>query len=425
LAEQGLPELFDALRWRWKPAALIALCIFVGAFLYIQKLPSKYDAKAVVAISPRADVPAAGADTVRVGAPKFVAFAEAPRTAARIGALTGLSRQTLEKAVNASVPVDTGNVSIIVRLEDANKAADVANLYARSVIDFSKNDPLLSGELVASAIAPTTPAAPPRRLLEAAALIVGVLVGVGVSLLLERGRPRLRSWRGIARMTGYPVVGRVPSARALRTRPTEAFSDPVTGSAFRTLRANIEPQLRDEKVGVLLVTSAGKSDGKTTVAAALAEALGRVGMEVLLVDADLKRPRVARLAGMNGQIGLPEVLRGKVSLARAVQPGWTNQVSVLPATADVEGGDLLAQHFGEVLAEARKRFDLVVIDAPPLLGTDDARTMAPIADGVLLVVSAGSIANPVNEAILALESLKAPLLGIIGNRLKEARGFYY
>jgi polysaccharide biosynthesis transport protein len=425
VAEQGLPELFDAVRWRWKPAALIAACIFIGALIYIEQLPSKYDSKAVVAISPRPDVSAAGADTVRVGAPKFVAFAEAPKTAQEVATSLGLSRATLEKAVDASVPLDTGNVTITVRLEDPRQAARVANVYAARIVALARRDPLLTGELVAPAIPPTEPAAPPRRLLEAAALIVGILIGIGVSLLLERGRPRLRSWRGIARMTGYPVVGRVPNVRTLRTRPTEAFSDPVTGSAFRTLRANIEPQLRDEHMGVLLITSASKSDGKTTIAAALAESLGRVGMNVLLVDGDLKRPRVARLASLNGQLGLPEVLRGRISLDRAIQPGWTDQVSVLPATQDPEGGDLIAQRFGGVIEEARKRFDMIVIDAPPLLGTDDARAMAPMADGVLLVVSAGSVANPVNEAILALEALKAPVLGIIGNRLNEARGFYY
>ncbi len=425
MAEQGLPELFDAVRWRWKPAALIAACIFIGALIYIEQLPSKYDAKAVVAISPRPDVSTAGADTVRVGAPKFVAFAEAPKTAEEVAAALGLSRTTLEKAVDASVPLDTGNVAITVRLENPQQAARVANAYAARIVALARRDPLLTGELVAPAIPPTEPAAPPRRLLEAAALIVGILVGIGVSLLLERGRPRLRSWRGIARMTGYPVVGRVPNVRTLRTRPTEAFSDPVTGSAFRTLRANIEPQLRDENMGVLLITSASKGDGKTTIAAALAESLGRVGMKVLLVDGDLKRPRVARLASLNGALGLPEVLRGKIELERAIQPGWMDQVSVLPATQDPEGGDLIAQRFGGVIDDARKDFDMVVIDAPPLLGTDDARVMAPMADGVLLVVSAGSIANPVNEAILALEALKAPVLGIIGNRLNEARGFYY
>src|SRR5436305_13209878 len=110
----GLPDLVDALRWRWKPAAVIALCIFVGALLYIQKLPSEYDGKAIVSISPRVGT-AAGADTVRVEAPKFVAFVEAPETARTVERIVGIPAATLNTAVNATVPVDTGNVSIVVR----------------------------------------------------------------------------------------------------------------------------------------------------------------------------------------------------------------------------------------------------------------------------------------------------------------------
>jgi len=426
LAEEsgGLPDLVDALRWRWKPAAVIALCIFVGALLYIQKLPSEYDGKAIISISPRVGT-AAGADTVRVEAPKFVAFTEAPETARTVEGIVGIPASTLNKSVNASVPVDTGNVSIVVRLRSPQHAAEAANAFADQVISFSKSDPLLTAQIVARALPPTAPAAPPRRLLEAASLVVGVLIGVGVSLLLERGRPRLRSWRDMARMTGYPVVGRVPSTRILRTRPTEAFADPITGSAFRTLRANIEPQLREQDIDMLLVTSPSKGDGKTTVAALLAESLGRLGMRVLLVDADLKRPRLARLAKLNGHPGLADVLRERVTLSQGVQPGWIDELSVLATAPEPEAGDLLPRHFGDVIQQAREDYDVIVVDAPPLLGTDDARVIAPLAAGVILVVSAGSVANPVNEAVLAIESLKAPLLGIVGNRLKESRSLYY
>jgi capsular exopolysaccharide synthesis family protein len=305
------------------------------------------------------------------------------------------------------------------------QAADAANAYAAAVEQFSRRDPLLTAQTVAAAVAPRAPAAPPRRLLEAAALLIGLLLGVGVSVVIERARPRLRSWRDIAKVTGYPVVGRVPGVRVLHSRPTEAFADARTGSAFRTLRANLEPQLRDRKIDVILVTSPGKSDGKTTVAALLAESFGRLGMSVLLVDADLKRPSVGRIANLDGRPGLSAVLRGRASLDDSVQAGWIDHLSLLPTTADADAGDLLARRFSDVVQEARSQYDLIVIDTPPLLGTDDARAIARVANAVLLVVSAGSMADPVNEAILAVEALNAPLLGIIGNRLKESRSLYY
>ena len=144
----GLPDLVDALRWRWKPAVLIAACIFAGAYFYISRLPAQYDAKAVIAINPRPGT-LAGADTVRVGAPKFVQFVEAPQTAERVSTYTHVPRGTLEKSVNAVVPVDTGNVSITARMQSPQRAARIANAYSDEVIAFASNDPLLSAQQVA------------------------------------------------------------------------------------------------------------------------------------------------------------------------------------------------------------------------------------------------------------------------------------
>jgi succinoglycan biosynthesis transport protein ExoP len=423
--EGGLPELVDAIRWRWKTALLIAVAVFAAAFLYIESLPPKYDGKAVVAIEPRPNVPTAGADTVRVVAPKYVAYVEAPATAQKVASSVGIDPSALDGVVNAVVAPDTGNLTITARMKSPTRAAAVANGFADAVVSFARNDALLSAQTVARAVPESAPASPPRRLLEAAAALVGLFFGIGASVLIERARPRLRSWRDMAKITGYPVLGRVPSTRRLKTHPTEAFSDPVTGAAFRTLRANLEPQLREKDIDLLLITSPEKGDGKTTVAALLAESLGRLGMRVLLIDADLKRPRLARLARLDGEAGLAAVLREEMTLAQAIRPGWIDELSLLPTRADPEGGDLLARRFVDVIREAREDYDLILVDAPPLLGTDDARSLAPVAEGVLLVVSAGSNSNPVSEAVLAVESLKTPLLGIIGNRLKEGRGAYY
>ena len=422
---QGLPEVLDVLRWRWRTAALIAVLVFVGATIYVETLPSQYDGEAVVAIGPRPTVESAGADTVRVVGPKYVAYAEAPATIREVATELGEDGDTLQDAVNASIAEDTGNVTVTVRLPDASRAARAANEFAEELLSFSHSDPLLIAQVIAPAVRPAAPASPPRRLLEAASLIVGSLLGVAVSLLLERGRPRLRSWRDIARITGYPVVGRVPASRMLRARALEAFSDPATGSAFRTLRANLEPQLRELDINVIAVTSAQKGDGKTTVAALLAESLARLDMQVLLVDADLRRPRLGRLVNLPAQDGLSAVLKEEETLEQGVQPGWTDGLSVLPTAPDHEAGDLLARRFADVLADAAERFDVIVVDTPPLLATDDARTIARAAKGVLLVVSAGTMANAVNEAVLAVEALKSPLLGIVGNRLREAETPYY
>jgi polysaccharide biosynthesis transport protein len=425
VSEGGLPDLLEALRWRWKATLIAALLFTVGATVYVESLPSKYDGEALVAVGPRPNVPSAGADTVRVVAPKYVEYVTAPSTIRRVAPTIAEDPEELEDAVDAKVATDTGNVTITVRLPTAQRAAVAANAFAREAVEFSRRDPLLQGQIVARALPDTEPAAPPRRLLEAAAAFAGILLAVGLALLLERGRPKLRSWREMAKLTGYPVVGRIPPSRAIRKTPTLAFSDPEAASAFRILRANVEPQLREEHVDFIVVTSPAPGDGKTTVAALLAESLGRLGMKVLLVDADLRRPGLARLAKVRGDPGLSTILRDSGSLNGAVRSGWAENLWILPTTHDSEAGDLLARHFAHVLDEAHASFDVVVVDTPPLLGTDDARTLATMAKGILLVVSANSNATTLNDAILAVEALKAPLLGIVGNRFRESSLAYY
>ena len=423
--EGNLPELLEALKWRWKPILLIAGLFTLGATIYVESLASQYDGKAIVSIAPRPNADQSDANVVRVVGPKYVDYATAPETVRRVARDIGERASTLQDAVNATIATDTGTLTVTVRLPSPRRAAVAANALADEVIAFSRTDPLLIATSVAEAVPSRSPDAPPRRLLEAAALFVGLLMGIAVSLLVERGRPRLRSWREIARLTGYPVLGRIPPSRTLRTRPTKAFADPQTASSFRILRANLEPQLREGDVNVLVVTSPQAADGKTTIAALLAESLGRLGHKVLLVDADLRRPGLARMANVRGESGLSTVLRSGGDLDGAVRPGWADGLWILPTAADPEAGDLLARGFDEVISEARSSFDVLVVDSPPLLGTDDARTLARKADGILLVVSSGSTATNVNEAILAVEALKAPLLGIIGNRFKEGSQPYY
>lgn len=423
--EGGLPELFDAVRWRWRPTALIAILFTLGAAAYVESLPSQFEGKALVAVGPRPNESQSGADTVRVIAPKYVAYVTAPATIRTVALALGEDRKKLEDGVDAQVATDTGNVSITVRLPSPARAAIAANAFADAAIEFSKTDPLLTAVLVARALPDDKVAAPPRRLLEAAALVVGLMIGIVASLLLERGRPRLRSWRDLARSSGYPVVGRIPPSRTLHRGPAEAFSDLQVASAFRILRANLEPQLREGDVDVIVVTSPSPADGKTTITTLLGEALGRLGMRVLLVDADLRRPGFARVIGVQPRPGLAEVLRGETSVLEAAQEGWSDNVWILATAHDPEAGDLLARRFADVIDEAKESFDLVLIDTPPLLSTDDARTMATMAKGILLVVTRGTLARSLNEAVLAIEALQAPLMGIVANRFKESTAQYH
>src|SRR5438034_8136332 len=106
--EGGLPELLDALRWRWKPTLLIAVLFTLGATLYVESLPSQYDGKAVLSIAPRD--PSLSSEAVRVVGPKYPAYVTAPATIAKVAPRIGENKTTIEKAIDSNLATDTGNM---------------------------------------------------------------------------------------------------------------------------------------------------------------------------------------------------------------------------------------------------------------------------------------------------------------------------
>ena len=414
-------RVLQDLRRRWKEALVVAAAVVVGAVLYAQSLPNEYEGKAVVAFSPRAALNI-GADTVRVVMPKYVAYATSRATVNRVAAELGEDSGELAKAVDASVEPDSGNLTVKVTLTSARRAAEATNALADDILQFADTDDLLDAVVVAPALPPRIPSGPPRRLFAAAAVVLGTLLGLAMAFLLERGRPRVRTWRDVAIVTGYPVVGRVPPARVLRAATVEALADPAVGASVRTLRTNLERVSRELPVHVLVVTSSVSGEGKTTLAASLAVALSRLEANVLLVDADLRRPGVAKLFGMKERPGLSELLQGSATLEECLRPGPVPALHVVPTAVDADAGDLLARRFVDVLRAARERFDVVVVDAPPMLGGDDARTIATMCDGTLFVVGADTPATSVSEAANALDALGVRVLGAVANRMRDPRG---
>lgn len=416
-----LPVLFRDVLRRWKLATAIAVGFLAGVTLYAERLPDQFEGTTIVAFSPRPNS-GAGADIVRVDVPKYVEYVTARETVNAVAAELGESPSVLGGAVHASVAADSGNLFVRVRLGTPRRAADAANAFASRTMAFAASDSLLQAVLVARALPESQPAGPPRRLFEAAGLALGLLAGAAAAFLVERGRPRVRTSQEMTVVTGFPVVGHVPPTRSLRLPPAEALVDPVVGAAVRTLRTNLERISRDQPVHVLVITSSEPGEGKTTLAGAFAVAVARLDADVLLIDGDLRRPSVARAFGMKSERGLAAVLREEATLSASIRPGPVPRLRVLPTEVDEDAGDLLARRFTEVLTEARSRYDVVVIDAPPVLGGDDARTLATVCDGVLFVAAFETPARSLSEAAAALDTLGVRVLGVVANKLQASRG---
>jgi succinoglycan biosynthesis transport protein ExoP len=414
--------LFRDLLRRWKAVVLVAVAVVAATTAYATSLPDEYTSSVVMSFAPKPEA-AVGADTVRVVLPRYVAYVTSRSTTNRVAASVGERARVLADAVDASVTADSANLTISVTLPTGRRATDAANALAADALAFAGADKLLDAVIVAQALPPSVPSGPPRRLYQLAGVTLGLLLGAAGALLLERGRPRIRSWRDISLVTGYPVVGRIPPVRALRGSPVEALADPAVGAAVRTLRTNLERISREQPVHVLVVTSSLPGEGKTTVAGALAVTLAHIDAHVLLIDADLRRPGVRRVFPGPDRPGLAEVLHDKADLEQTIQRSPAPNLALLPTAADPDAGDLLARRFVDVLRKARERFDVIVVDAPPLLGGDDARTLATLCDGALLVVATDTLNESAAEAAAALDALGVRVLGAVANRARDQRGF--
>jgi capsular exopolysaccharide synthesis family protein len=425
-AEKDLPEVLDALRRRWLLLVLVALPLFAGVAFYAERLPSTYDGGAVVSFAPRLTQSGTqiSGDTLRLYLPRFISYVTSRATVNKVADRLGLDRGKLKRGTDARIATDTTNLTIKVRLRDPDDASAAANALADEVRAFTTGDQLVAGEVVVRGLPPGSPSGPPRRLFELAGLVAAGLIGAIVAFIVERGRPRVRSATEVAELTGFPVVGRVPIARALRSSPAEALDDPAVGAAIRTLRTQVERDSRDRPIRVLMLTSPQSGDGKTTVAAAYAAAVARLDARVLLVDGDLRRPQVASAFDLDVVHGTSDLLRGKAGLEDCVQQSSVAGLTVLPTNADPAAGDLLARGFTALIAEARNDYDVVIVDAPPLLGGDDARTLATLSEAVLFVVASGVQRDVLLEASVALDSLRVRVLGCVLNRYRDRRGTY-
>lgn len=418
----GLADLWDALRRRRALAVLIAVPMFAGLAAYTESLPNRYDGKTVVAFAPNPQGGGTiGADVLRLVIPKYVAFLTAPSTARTVAGTLGEREEVLGAALTASTSPDTANLTVIVRLGDPRRAAAAANAYAAEAVSLSRSDTQVRAEVVAPALVPTAPASPPRTLLLFGGAVLSVLTGGTAAVVADRSRPRVTDALSLSLATGHGTVGRIPVSRALRrSSPLAVLNDPAVGTAVRAMRTQLDQHSRAHPVKVVAVTSPSPGDGKTTVACLLAGALARVDASVLLIDADMRRPQLAQTLQLDpGRPGLADVLEERAALADVVHGTSIAGLSAVITERREHPGDLLARRLHAVLAEAGASYDVVVMDCPPILATDDARTLSLMADGTLLVVSAGSDLGRAAESATALDSLGVRMLGGVLNRSRR------
>jgi len=298
-----------------------------------------------------------------------------------------------------------------------------------------QSTPIDAGYVLVDAIPPTSPTSPNLLLNIALAAILGAFVGLIAAFIRERMDDRLRGRADLEDTIGAPVMTMIPQIPSWRDRERahlvtlEAPRSPAA-EAYRTLRTSILVAAAEHGYKTLMVVSAIAGEGKTTTAANLAVVLAQADKRVVLISADLRRPRLHEFFGLSSsERGLSEVLEGDRKAWESLRSGKVDNLWIMSSGRVSEQPTELLQSeaMRELLADQREVVDFIIVDCPPVLAVADALVVAPMADAILYV--ANEQHTPRGAVIAAraqLDQVGARLLGAVLNDVEgKSTGYAY
>lgn len=495
---------------------VLTLVLGIGAYAYSARKAPTYESTAQLLYSPQVNVndplnenyvdpttqelALQNAVTIITGPTIGKAVATQLKNAAAVPGFS-VSAAVTTSDVNASTPIDNG-VAVTVDSTSALWAATLANEYGQAFASYSTTNEIAklqsaiaavatqmkmvspasaayasylsdyqelqilvattknSGgdfSLAMPAVASGVPISPKPKRSAAIGAILGLVLGIAIAFLIEKLDTRLHDRHQVAQITNMPLLGRIGriSSEALAKSPlvvlTEA--DSRAAEAIRMLRSNLQFASLGEENRVLMVTSPLKSEGKSLLSANLAASLALAGSRTVLVDADLRRPRVSSIFNVPNTHGVSTVIAGLSTLDEALQTyeidsggrtlkvrGNGNRPEVLDAAAPSplalltsgpippNPGEMVAsRRFAEIIHELVERgYDHVLIDSPAFLAVGDTAALASATDGILLLVNLKlDTRTTLDEACDFLEQLPPRKLGVITNMDGSGKGDHY
>jgi len=343
---------------------------------------------------------------------------------ANVGSLAG-SLKSLEK--NAS----TDSLKRVkLKALEAN-AASTRTMYEAFVTKLRETQGAIGvppARIISNAAVPQHASSPKRTLIAAASIPLGLLVGLLVALIAERGapairyrlQPRFQPAPAIATaapdpLRGATVLGEIPDYESLRAadvvvdKPYDAYSRSVD-----SLLTRLAPHARG-KGKVIALTAADKNEGRSALAAALARAAAQRGLRAIVIDSDFQMPRMAQAMGMNQtDIGLQDVLSGTSPLSRSLARDTRTSAFLLsPARLHAPNGQFL-NALPQLIAYLKRSFDLVIVDCPAPGYASPSRSFLPLSDAAVVLVRWQSTPrHAVSQTIDTLRALRVPATGVV------------
>lgn len=260
--------------------------------------------------------------------------------------------------------------------------------------------------------------------------LVGFSLGTGAAYLLDFLDRTVKTTSDVERIFNLPVIGYISELSETSNRATHVIKDPnsILAENFRLLRSNIEFFQISNPIKTILITSPSQANGKTTIATNLALSISQGEQDVVLVDADMRRPAIHRALDMSKEPGLSDIIRNRADIDEVVRTpvdgGGLKVITaghIPPNITEVVG----SKRIGTILGDLREKFEIIIVDAPPLI-IADAYNLASRVDGVILVMEPGQTAEEQARTIKEqLDRSKANLLGIVFNKISEQNAHSY
>lgn len=351
----------------------------------------------------------------------------------------------LAQSVTASNPDGTMLVDLSVKNPDPKTASSIANAVAESLkkqvtstLYTDEGDKIVSPvnlTVVQQAYAPASPSSPniPRNLM--AGVACGIILGIVAALIKDLMDTRVRLDSDVTGIVESPVLGSLSRDEAYADKTPVIIAKPASREAeeVRRLRTNLMFALPDgPQSNVIVVTSAGPSEGKTTLCVNLATAFAENGGKVLLIDADVRNPSIADKLGIDGNVGLTHLITNQVSSQDAIQRYWKQNLHVLPAGMQSMNPSILlnSRAMKALIEQVADAYDYVIVDTAPMQVANDAAVFAKEGPELLLVAGIGvTEKNVLRQTTQELETLDIHAAGVAINYAEQDKsrksGYYY
>ena len=297
-------------------------------------------------------------------------------------------------------------------------------------------------QVLEEAEAPGGPVSPQVPLNLAVGLLLGLALGAGTMVFIDALDNTVKRQEHVTRYTKRPILGSLPTVNKSALKGVASFGDSALDTlthtaprssfaeGIKTLRTNLVFMSSEEKPPkVVLMTSPGPGEGKTLTSMNMAIAFAQSGEKTVLVDSDMRRPRIRKALGMDKGVGLSDLITDKATIEEVVRPSGIDEgLDVITCgTVPPNPSELLhRERFKQVVEELRERYDRVIFDSPPLAAVTDALILSHSVDAVMLILRFGQTRQELlGRSLEQLEAIGAPLVGTVLNDVDQSSGYGY